>query len=87
MRTIHKHTLMVTDAQRIATHRGAIPRAVGEQNGRVALWMEVDTDAPIVERVAYIVGTGNPMPKDEMTYVGTSVGERYVWHVYLGEEL
>lgn len=83
MRTIHKYTLMITDEQRIATHEGAVPLAVGEQRGMLTLWMEVDTAAPKSERVVHVVGTGNPMPKVEMTYVGTRIVGMFVWHVYI----
>lgn len=85
MRTIHKHTLMITDAQEIATREGAVPLCVGDQNERPCLWVQVDTDAPKVDRVVYVVGTGNPMPDDDMIYVGSSVG-RFVWHVYLAAD-
>jgi len=85
-RTIYKHVLTITDEQRIATHEGARPLCVADQRGALTIWVEVDTDQPKVDRVVYIVGTGNLVPEADLTYVGTYVGEPFVWHVYIEAE-
>lgn len=89
MRVVHK--FMLYDATGSETYivqmdKNAIVRRVGSQYGRWQLWAEVDPNAPKVDHVFHVYGTGWPiLIGDE--YVGTFTqederGTEYVWHVY-----
>lgn len=93
MKTIHKYTLDLTDIQRIATHKDAVPLRVQIQKKagdlanplQIALWMRVDSAAPEVQREVVIVGTGQEIPRfaaDEH-YVDTVQCGGFVAHVYV----
>lgn len=82
MRTVHKYSLDITDAQAVPMPKGAKVVHVGEQRGVLCLWAEVDTDRPKEDRHFVIVGTGNPRPKDAKTHLGSAVVGPFVWHVY-----
>lgn len=85
MRTIYKYQLRVVDGlQEITTHIGAHIVHVGQQNGYVCVWMEVDTSLPEQKRHFEIIGTGQPIPFDRL-YVGTVMLPPFVWHVYSGD--
>ena len=87
MLTIHKYA-HVMEAGGTATFdmpRGAIVRHVGYQGQQdVAIWVEVDTKMPRMERTFTIIGTGHPAPEAwDATYLGTvQTPSGLVWHVY-----
>lgn len=83
MRTIHKYPLAITDAQILPVQVNAMPLHVDNQNGQLTLWMEVDSDRAFLAKTVYVVGTGNPIPRDAKVYVGSAIVSPFVWHVYL----
>lgn len=55
---------------------------VGEQDGQMYFWAEVDPLTPIESRTFTIIGTGWAVPPDH-EYRGTVVlRSGYVWHLY-----
>lgn len=102
MNTIWKFELRETDVQRVRMPAGARLLSVqgqlieewyeGGNARRVTapmLWAQVDTDAPTVERLIAIVGTGNPAPAvddEDSIYVGSAICGPFVWHVFDGGE-
>ena len=54
---------------------------------QIDIWAEVDTTKETVPIDVWIVGTGHPLPPDEVgpIFVGTAVmPDNYVWHVFVG---
>lgn len=54
---------------------------VGMQNGVVMLWGLVDANAPLIERVFHIAGTGHVLPRDPC-YLGSVFDRQFVWHIF-----
>lgn len=82
MRTIWKFVLRITDEQSIDMPEGGCPMSVGEQNGNLVLWAEVDASRPTRAFPIRIVGTGNPF-SGEVIHIGTvPMSNGLVWHVY-----
>jgi hypothetical protein len=87
MRTVFKYQIdLYGGAQSIRMPQGAILLHVGRDHSTpnpdiVSMWYEVDTEAPYIERVYTIRGTGHPIP-DGTTYVGTVIAPPFVWHIY-----
>ena len=54
----------------------------------IEIWAEVDTEAHMEMREFRVVGTGNPMPGDCGTFVGTVITNDgfLVWHVFEAAE-
>lgn len=80
MRTVFKYELWLTDgSQAIATYPGPI-RHIAFQQGKICLWIEVDTESESkkVVRRFMVFGTGHPIP-EKVCWVGTT---QDVWHVY-----
>jgi hypothetical protein len=46
------------------------------------IWFVADPDAPLESVRFHIVGTGNPMPEADLSYVGTWQHEGFVWHIF-----
>lgn len=85
MRTIHKYVLEFVEAQTIRIPRRCKPLSAQMQNGKLCLWVEVDTDEPAPPVNVYIVGTGHELPTFAMNYVDTVQVGVFVWHVYVGQ--
>lgn len=81
MKTIYKYKLNVIDKQIIKTPQYGIILSVQEQDDQLCLWVQVDTEAPEVERIIRVIGTGNHLP-DNLCYIGTVQQKPYVWHIY-----
>lgn len=62
MRTIHKFTLEIVDTQTVCMHLPVQLLTVQVQRGKPCLWALVDTDAPSVDVVIAMYGTGFDMP-------------------------
>lgn len=84
MNTIWKYVLDITDKQTLFMPREAEFLHVGEQNGRLCVWAEVDTDNGLEPVDVFICGTGNQLPVfgAGVLYVGTAQVGEFVWHVY-----
>lgn len=99
-RTIWKYELKETDVQRVGMPAGAELLHVASQRvekhgpdqygswDALCMWALLDPDAPTVERLVAIVGTGNPAPalNDDAKYVGSAQCGPFVWHVFDGGE-
>lgn len=82
MRTVWKYLLAPQESQTYGIPSGFIVRHVGENNGSIAMWIEVDTTASEWPVTFCIVGTGHQVP-DGVTCCGTAVmSDGFVWHVY-----
>jgi len=99
MRAVYKYELEITDEQELLMLRGAQPRLVGMQGGKLCLWASVD---PLLNpddtemRRFRVAGTGYVLP-DGLAYIGTVLDDTreawdgprlLVWHVFedFGEE-
>ena len=54
---------------------------VGQQEGEMCFWAEVDSDADIELRQFQMIGTGHKLPKSA-TYIGGVSIPPYEWHIY-----
>ena len=84
-RTIWKYPLIITDRQTIPVPVFSTPLSVQFQQGVLCLWVEVDPDIELEQRMIHVYGTGNPMAtKVIQQYVGTAQepDRQLVWHVY-----
>ena len=78
MNTIWKYTITGNGTHRIP--KGAKVIHVGNQNGYICIWCEVDTGVKVFEKRDFkIFGTGR---KVEGKHCGTVIMGDYVWHVY-----
>lgn len=82
-KTIWKFPLRIEDRQVIeipighkAIHVGLDPR------DEPCMWAEVDSRMAKGEFVFFVVGTGNPMPVEAKTHLGSFVMGPFVWHLY-----
>lgn len=83
MSVIYKYTLEMRDVQEIQMPQGGQILHVGEHQGKLCLWVQVDTRIPVESRVFEIVGTGQTMPYlGERKHIGTVVCNPMVWHVF-----
>lgn len=80
---IFKYELpLVVDVIPVAMPKDARVIAVQNQRGAVTLWAEVEAEAPPVNRVFRIIGTGHSFDRTGLRYVGTVQVNAFVWHVY-----
>ena len=60
-----------------------------DPSDKLCLWAKVDTDAPKTKCTVYVLGTGNPIPDEEMDYVGSVKDTRMyavlIWHIFVGK--
>lgn len=84
MKTIWKFPLEITDHQKLALPNGAKPIHIGlDPQQRFCLWAEIDSYEVIWhEHEIFVVGTGNPIPKEVEHYMGSFCSGVFVWHVY-----
>ena len=83
MRTIWKYELGILDEQSINMPCPAKLLKVGEQNGVLCVWMEVDPSNKQETQKFYIRGTGHELTGQESRFCGTVVmSYGLVWHVY-----
>lgn len=92
MTTIYKYPLPVADragAMTLEVHQGAVPLFLGVANDEICVWFQVKPDAPEVERVIYVRGTGQELSGIEGPYIGSIIqkANRYpnkdmVWHYF-----
>ncbi len=83
---VWKYTLSVEHAgQRVALRmpKGAKVVHVGVVNDAWSIWVEVDPDAPLVERTFTVIPTGFVDVPEGGVYLGTIIAHGgFVWHVY-----
>lgn len=82
--TIHKYPLFMGDEVAVMMPAGAKVLHVGEQEGGLTLWAQVDQSQPFERRVFSIRGTGHPLG-EVGRFIGTVVmSYGLVWHIYEG---
>jgi hypothetical protein len=86
-RRIYRYRLDITDAPKVELpHRAQILSVGPSRDGsdQLDLWALVDPDNELRVMEFRIVGTGNPMPDDYGTFIGTVAihGGALVWHVF-----
>lgn len=87
MKTIYKYPMVQgLGHQTIMINENANILHVGFQGAELCLWAEVDmVENPLTEGVELITqGTGQAWQSSEakLEYIGTAIGDIYVWHVY-----
>jgi hypothetical protein len=88
MQKVFKYPLEVTDIQNLSLPEGAIIRTAMEQCGSLCIWAEIDTEMVKQNRnetrTIYVIGTGHPMPDEELRYINSvsmSSGN-LIFHIY-----
>ena len=89
MKTIWKYTLDIQGVQVIT----GVPRDyevlhVGEQSGKLCLWVLADPEAGSTKVAVHIIGTGQPFDDKGLRYVGSVVmtaRQAWVWHVFVDQ--
>ena len=84
MITIYKYELRIEHTFKIEIPRGCFrPIHIGEQNGKIYMWAEVNTNSDKVERTFHCFGTGESIIITS-EYLGSVVRASgvFVWHFY-----
>ena len=72
MITIYKYKLGETDTQELLIPTGSEILCLQLQNNIPCLWIKVNPDNPQFKITIRMIGTGNPIPKNEkLSYIGT----------------
>ena len=79
---IWKYELEITDRQVIKMPCDRSILSVGDQRGKLVLWVDVNRTAPDSDCWITIYGTGNPRPVEPDRFIGTVEMSRLVWHVF-----
>ncbi|CAB4161894.1 hypothetical protein UFOVP783_5 [uncultured Caudovirales phage] len=84
MATIHKFKLEAVDRWCIRVPRGATLLRLGlDPNQDICLWLKVpDTNASLIERTVFCVGTGKEIPDGPLTHIGSVCRGPFVWHFF-----
>lgn len=83
MKTIYKYPLEIVDVQTVKTNKSYKVVLVGNQEGQLCLWLQVDTEKPTIDLQIVIKGTGHEIPKNPpLTHLGSAIVGAFVWHVY-----
>lgn len=82
---IWKFTLPIIDRPVKEMPAGARVLSAQMQGGELHVWAICDTaaDAKRVRARFAIVGTGNPMPTEQVRFIDTVQDGAFVWHVFL----
>lgn len=82
MKTIWKWSIDRV-VETIPMPRGADVVHVGhDPAGILCIWAEVDSDAPLEDRVFEVFGTGHDLPAESATHLSTWVDGDLVLHLY-----
>jgi hypothetical protein len=84
MTTIYKYVLPINDEPMILMPKGANILSVQTQHGEPHIWVEVNPDAPVIERYFCLRGTGHSLRGNEGRFVGTFLvrDDDLVFHLY-----
>lgn len=85
MRRIYKYPVQVTDEFEVLMPVGAMPLSVQMQRGQPCVWALVHEGAQDIYHTFCVVGTGNPVPENAGSYIGTWQDGPFVWHLFEGE--
>ena len=82
--TIWKYVLKTETNQIIEIPEGAKILSAGEQLNNICVWVNVDTEMPVVNRKFSIYGTGHLIPKDPGDFIGSVhlYNGTLIFHVY-----
>lgn len=82
--TIYKYVLPIIDSICISMPEKAEILTVQIQSETICLWAKCNPNGPYETRKFCIIGTGNPMPDNNLKYIGTvqMADGRLVWHVF-----
>ncbi len=85
-RSVWKFPFHTTDNVVIEMPKGAQVLSIQTQHGKPCMWALVDPEAPKVNRLFRVFGTGHPIPffEENLSYDGTyqEQGGDLVWHVF-----
>jgi hypothetical protein len=82
MRTIHKYEIQISDSQTVQMPKDAQFLTVAAQNGKLCLWVLVNTTSQVCDFSIHIRGTGQPANYSRDAYIGTVQMGPLVWHVF-----
>lgn len=89
MRTVYKYPMELTDITSVSVPMGALIRDVGiDWEGRLCVWLEVDTENPMELLRFRVAGTGHPLrckgmeKEDCLRFLKTVPNKPFFWHVY-----
>ena len=83
MKRIYKYELPLKDKPIIAMPYGAEILSVGEQEGEIVIWAQVDVDNPEIDKYFLIFPTGAEMICGIKSFIGTvQMKSGLVFHVY-----
>lgn len=85
MKTIWKYILDIVDDQEFNIPKESKIVHIGEQNGKLCMWVEHEDPSVFDKeniRSFGVFGTGERIINPYHQYVGTSVGDSFVWHLY-----
>jgi hypothetical protein len=80
MKTIWKYPLSPSALMEIPEDSNIL--AIQVQRSQVCMWVELDTDKPLVSRYIRYYGTGHELPDDPGEYISTFQLGDLVFHVY-----
>lgn len=83
---IFKYELQLEDEQLVPMPKGSLLLSVQDQRGKLCLWVLVNENNPQVNRMVFVIGTGNPIKGNPGQYVASAQQGPYVWHVFDGGE-
>ena len=82
MNRIWKYNLQPSKRHVLYMPRGAQILGVQLQNGEPVIWALVDPDQDLEERALYLAWTGEALPQDKLSYIGTFQADTTVWHLF-----
>ncbi len=91
MHTIYKYEIPMTGLPSIQMPEGATILHVHTQYDKPCVWVRCKSDAPLVDHIFQVYGTGHPLPMEGQLgqYAGTVhlAGGSLVFHIfYKGED-
>lgn len=84
MKVIYKYPLSLTDDQIITGPIERVIYAGFDPIGQLCVWCEASTDYnDISKRVhIFVIGTGNPVPKEAIRFINSVRNDPFMWHIY-----
>ncbi len=82
MKAVWKYQFPITDRFILQMPEEARILTAFIQEGKPCLWVEVETKAYSVSHKFAVVGTGNPLPSEEINWIATFSMPPFIWHLY-----
>jgi hypothetical protein len=83
MNIIYKYMLPLSAVTTIKLPDSFSVVLVGEQQGAVYVWIEMDAESKVSDYSFHVFGTGQPIPSNYQ-HLGSVIINPFVWHVYYG---